>query len=316
MGLRRFDRDFSHGKGTLAPLDSYLTECCAELSSFLDGCKSVTAQIGETVQTARAQAAELASQAERTFVGHGEISVGIKDLSKRVGEALRILEGGPPKGGPAEMGTVSESLEKIDGAVDSSMTTVGRMRDLDEGRREISSDSKRLADEATVIALNAAIEASKTGSKELESLADNARRLAEGSMAACEKVEGLSARYGDGVTAATEALNSLRAGLAAWRDRVRQEMSDRARSSADLEKFLVSLRDFAASLAEKSEDMARLSEATSSRAQGARRATEVALSELEALMGRLGASRTDGKGSFSEEGSSSQEEGPTGREEG
>jgi methyl-accepting chemotaxis protein len=297
MGLRHFDRDFSEGAGSLAPLGEYLTECCSELSGFMEGCKSVAAQISETMQTARELAGTLSSRAERTFVGHSEVSVGIKDFSKRIEEASRLIEGGTPGGGPAERKDPADPLAKIDSAVDTSLNTVAGMRDLDENRDEIFSDSKRLADEATVIALNAAIEASKSGSRELEALAENARKLAEGSMAASEKVGALSARYGDAVTAATEALNSLRSSVAEWRKHIRQKGIGGG-GAADLDRILVSLRDFAASLADKSEEMARLSEATSSKARDAGVTTEEALREVEALMRRLGAGGSDVAESF------------------
>jgi methyl-accepting chemotaxis protein len=284
MGLRHFDRDFSDGKGALAPLGDYLADCCAELSSFVEGCKSVVTQISETMRTAQETAGVLASRAERAFVGHGEVSVGIKDLSKRVQDISRLVEeSAAAAGGGGESGP-GAALERIDEALEASLDTAGRMRGLDEDRDAISSDTKRLADEATVIALNAAIEASRSGSKDLQNLAENARRLAEGSMAACEKVEALSARYGDTVTAVTGALDGLRSGIAEWR-----KASGSGGPAAELERFVASLRGFAASLAEKSEEMARLSEATSSQAQDARKATEEALREVQALMMRLGA---------------------------
>jgi methyl-accepting chemotaxis protein len=191
----------------------------------------------------------------------------------------------------------AEPLERIDSAVDTSLNAVGRMRDLNVDSDEILSDSKRLADEATVIALNAAIEASKSGSRELETLAENARKLAEGSMAASEKVGALSARYGDAVTASTEALNALRSGIADWREQLRQKG---AGGEPDLERLLASLRGFAASLAEKSEEMARLSEATSSQARDAGKTSEEALREVEALMGRLGAGGSSGGASHAQ----------------
>jgi methyl-accepting chemotaxis protein len=293
MGLRHFDRDFSEGGGSLAPLGRYLTECCAELSGFLEDCKSVASQIGETMETARRLTGEVASQAERSFVGHGEVSVGIKDFSKRIEEVSRMFETADEAGGPGEGADAAGRIERVDKAVSASLDTVSRLNELDESREEIFSQSKRLADEATVIALNAAIESSKSGSKELEALAENARRLAEGSMAASEKVGALSARYGEVVSAATEALSGLREDLAGWSEKLRRKAEEKG-GGAELDKLLASLRGFAASLEEKSEEIAGLSETASSKARDAGRTTEEALREVEALMRRLGAGESSG----------------------
>jgi methyl-accepting chemotaxis protein len=292
MGVRHFDRDFSGGVEVLNPLGDSLKDCCAELSSFLNGCAEVAGQISGTLNAAQEKAAALSSQAERAFVGHSELSVGAKEFTKKVEEALNTAT-------REARGEVLGELKKSDGAfrafgqsLDDCTGALERLSGQEEAGREVSKDSKGLADEATVIALNAAIEASRTGSADLETLADNARKLAERSMELGEKVDSMSDSYLGAATDAAAALEELRSRLTTWYDEARTADSKRAESAAGLEGFIDSVGGMAATLAGQVESIARLSETTSSEGQAAKKAIDEAISEMESLKRRLGGQGT------------------------
>jgi methyl-accepting chemotaxis protein len=284
MGVRRFDRDFSDAKGPLEPLGRSLAECCTELSGFINGCSEVVSQITATLRKAQERSSGLADRAESAFVGHSEMSLGVKEFTKRVSEAVNIaaLEA---RGGDHDAG---EALGPVARAADEYSRSLDRISDKDSGGNEAAADAKRLADEATVIALNAAIEASRSGSADLESLAENARRLAEGAMELGEKVDALSKGYVEGVRDAAAGLEGLRSRLYAWLKETRAVESRRAEAAEELRGFLGSVGDMTASLAGGVEKVAGLSEAASSEAQSAKRAVDEALGEMEALKRRLG----------------------------
>ena len=287
LGARRFDRDFSSAKGSLEPLGKSLAECCTELSGFMGGCAEVVSQITGTLFKAQARAAGLASRAENAFVGHSELSVGAKEFTKRVGEALSIaaLEA---RGDSAEESPAAGSLKRISWGLDECAGLIERISREDSAAKEISADSKKLADEATVIALNAAIEASRSGSANLETLADNARRLAEEAMELGEKVESVSGGYLEAVREAAAALVGLRGRMSAWLQETHGAESKRTETAGEIEEFLVSVGDMASSLARSVESVAGLSETASTEAQSAKRAIDEALGEMESLKRRLG----------------------------
>jgi hypothetical protein len=292
MGVRHFDRDFSGGVEVLGPLGSSLEDCCAELSSFMSGCAEIAVQISGTLGVAKERAAALSSQAERAFVGHSELSVGAKDFTRRVEEALNIaaLESrggvtGGVRGFDDAFRAFGQSLDNCTGVLD-------RFSVQDGSGREVSKDSKSLADEATVIALNAAIEASRTGSADLETLADNARKLAERSMELGENVDAMSTGYVEAVKDAAEALEELRTHLSAWYDESRVTDLKRSESAGGLEEFLSSVGDMAASFAGHVENVAQLSENASTEGEAAKKALDEALSEMESLRRRLGGQGT------------------------
>jgi methyl-accepting chemotaxis protein len=289
MGVRHFDGDFPAGVEVLEPLGKSLKECCAELAGFLGGCSEVAAQISGTLGTAREKAAALSSQAERAFVRQSELSVGAKDFVKRVEEALSIaaLESRGEAGGEARRSD-DDAFNAFGQSLDNCTGVLDRFSVHDGVGHEVLKDSKSLADEATVIALNAAIEASRTGSSDLESLADNARKLAERSMELGEKVDSMSNGYLDAVNDASAALEELRLRLSAWYDESRADDSKRSDSASGLEQLLSSVGDMAASLASHVENVAELSETASSEGQAARKAIDEALSEMESLRRRLG----------------------------
>lgn len=288
MGVRHFDRDFSEGRGALEPLGKSLLNCCAELSGFMSGCVEVVTQIGGTLHKAQEKAGELASQTERAFVGHTELSVGAKGFTKRVEEALNIA--GPESRGEFayDRRDSEEAFQGFGQAVKECADAFDQVAGHDVASKEMSKDSKDLADEATVIALNAAIEASRSGSADLQTLADNARQLAERSMELAEKVDFLSTGYLEAVQRATAALDDLRVRLLAWREEAGSVDAKRADAAAGLTDFLSSVGDMAASFAEHVESVARMSENASSEGQAARRAIDEAFEEMESLKRRLG----------------------------
>ncbi len=284
MGVRHFDRDFSAAKGPLEPLGRCLAECCTELSAFINGCAEVIAQITATLRKAQERSSGLADRAESAFVGHSELSLGVKEFTRRVGEVVNIasLEA---RGGDRD---AADALQPVARAADEYSKSLDRISEKDSGSSEAAADSKRLADEATVIALNAAIEASRSGSADLESLAENARQLAEGAMELGEKLDSLSKGYVEAVRDATAGLEGLRARLYAWLQETRASESRRVEAAEQLREFLASVGDMTASLADSVEKVAGLSETASSEAQSARRAIDEALSEMESLKRRLG----------------------------
>jgi hypothetical protein len=245
MGVRRFDRDFSDARGSLEPLGRSLAECCTELSGFINGCAEVVSQITTTLRKAQERSSGLADRAESAFVGHSELSLGVKEFTRRVSEAVNIaaLEA---RGGDYD---AREALGPVARAADEYSRSLDRISEKDSGGSEAAADSKRLADEATVIALNAAIEASRSGSADLEGLAENARRLAEGAMELGEKVDVLSKGYVEAVREATAGLEDLRSKLHAWLQETRAVESGRAEAAEELREFLGSVGDMTASLA-------------------------------------------------------------------
>lgn len=288
MGVRHFDRDFSSGMEMLGPLEGSLKECCEELSSFMSGCAEVAGQISGTLMKAQERASALSSQAERAFVGHSELSVDAKDFTKKVKEALKAVSLGSPREAKRDANGSDEAFNAFGQALENCTGVLERFSAPTVTGREVTEDSKGLADEATVIALNSAIEASRTGSADLETLADNARKLAERSMELGEKVDSMSAAYLQAVNDASAALEDLRVRLTAWYDESREADSKRSESVAGLDRFLGSVGDMAAALAGHVESVARLSETTSSEGQAAKKAVDEALVEMESLRRRLG----------------------------
>lgn len=288
IGARHFDRDFTEGKGVLEPLNRSLVDCCSDLSDFMRGCVEVATQIGGTLQNAQAKATALTAQAERAFVGHSELSVGAKGFTKRVEEALDIAALESRGEFAYDRRGSDQAFEGFGQAVGECATAFEQVAGHDSTSKEISKESKVLADEATVIALNAAIEASRSGSTDLQILANSARQLAEKSIELGEKMDSLSGDYVKAVQRATIALDDLRVRLLTWREETSSTDSKRAEAAAGLEDFLSSVGDMAASFAEHVENVASMSESASSEGQAARRAIDEALEEMESLRRRLG----------------------------
>lgn len=292
VGLGRFERDFSFARGPLVPIAKSLEECCKGLSGYMSGCAEVVGQIMATLLKAQEQSARLAAQAESAFVGQSELSVQAKNFTRRVQEALSAAHreaGGERRG---DEGGPAEALKGVFAAAEECAGPFERLFVEHEGAMEISGDTKKLADEATVIALNAAIEASRSGSSNLESLAEAARKLAEGSMELSQKIESLSTSHVEAAREAAAALDGLKSKLSAWLQERQAEDSSKAEAAAGLEEFLASVNDMAASLAGSVESVAGLSEASSSEAQAARRAIDETLSEMESLKRRLAGGNT------------------------
>ncbi len=288
MGAGRFDRDFGEASGPLEPVGKSLAECCTELSGFMEGCAEVVEQISSTLRKAEGRAGELSARAENAFVGHSELLVGAKEFTKRVGEAVSVAALEARRGSEKDERGRDEALRGVSGALDGCAAPISGLGEKSGAGAGISADSRRLADEATVIALNAAIEASRSGSPDLEKLADSTRKLAEGAMEVSERVDSLSAEYLEAVKSATAALDDLRSELSAWQREARASESRRAVAASEMEQFLGSVGDMAAALADNVEKVAGLSEGASSEAQAARVAIDEALSEMESLKRRLG----------------------------
>ncbi len=292
VGLRRFDRDFSSARGPLEPIGKSLEECCKGLSDYMSGCAEVVEQIKATLLKAQEQSASLAAQAESAFVGQSELSVQAKDFTRRVQEALSAARQEAGEEGRGGDRGAADAAKGMYAAAEECAGPFERLSGEHEGAMEISEDSKKLADEATVIALNSAIEASRSGSADLEGLAEAARKLAEGCMELSQRIESLSTSHVEGAREAAAALDGLKSKLSAWLQERQAEGPRRAEAAAGLEELLVSVNDMAASLAGSVESVAGLSEASSSEAQAARRAIDQTLSEMESLKRRLAGGNT------------------------
>jgi len=291
MSARRFELDLQPGEGALAPLRGCLADFCTEMSSFLGGCVEVASQICETMRRAGERTSALASQAERAFVGQSELSVAARRFVKRVDDALGAASSERRGDLAFEKRTSGDVFKGFGRAVSDCAGALEGLSGYDETGKELVKESRDLADEATVIALNAAIEASRSESADLEKLAESARKLAERSMDLGEKVSALSTGYLEAVHKASAALDELRVKLLAWREEIGALDAERAESAASIEAFIRSVRDVAAELASQVEGVARMAESASSEGVSARKAIAEAVQEMESLKRRLGGDR-------------------------
>jgi len=289
MSELRFDESLPAGEEALEPLRSALEEFRADMASFLSGCAEIASQIARTVRRAGERTAALASQAEKSFVAHSEVSLAARKFVKAVQDALASASRERKGELRFERGTSAEAGRRLTEAVGECGEALGEVKHQEGTGKAIAEDSRKLADEATVVALNAAIEASRTESSSLEALAESARGLAESSMDLAQRVDALGRGYAEAVERTSKALDELRMRFLEWREQMSALDAERADAAASIESFMSSVLEMAAELASRVEGVSRAMESASSEGETARKAMEEALADVEALRRRLGA---------------------------
>jgi hypothetical protein len=168
-----------------------------------------------------------ARPAMRTAVGGGisaaaaggaEIEVGLRDLMRDI-EALRITLAGGRAESPrqAEDPAIRTPAQLVDAVV---LTAADGIEDLAAGlmrANELASVAERVTNRATLLALNAALEATRSGSEAFAAIAEETRRLAEFAREATDTISRLSSeieyKVGETITAihatSEDAKNSL-----------------------------------------------------------------------------------------------------------
>ena len=139
-------------------------------------------------------------------VGGAEIESGLRDLMREI-EALRTTLSGGQAESPrqAEDAAIRTPAQLVDAVV---LTAADGIEDLAAGlmrANELASVAERVTNRATLLALNAALEATRSGSEAFAAIAEETRRLAEFAREATDTISRLSSeieyKVGETITA-------------------------------------------------------------------------------------------------------------------
>jgi|GEM_PF-3470537 len=137
--------------------------------------------IEEELRQTREASQQLATQAERSFLESTEALVAAREVSRLVAEAREKLHA--ISGKPEEKGRAKPYKEGIRDAVTKVIETAARgIEELTKGlikANALSRSSERIANRASVLALNVAVEAARASLPGMNVLAEEIRKLAE-----------------------------------------------------------------------------------------------------------------------------------------
>ena len=158
-------------------------------------------------------------------VGGGHLESGLRDLIREIESLRTTLSGGRESEAPhrAEDPAIRTPAQLVDAVV---LTAADGIEDLAAGlmrANELASVAERVTNRATLLALNAALEATRSGSEAFAAIAEETRRLAEFAREATDTISRLSSeieyKVGETITAihatSEDAKNSL-AELSGW----------------------------------------------------------------------------------------------------
>src|SRR5206468_11048294 len=140
-------------------------------------------------------------------VGGGHLESGLRDLIQEIESLRTTLSGGRESEAPhrAEDPAIRTPAQLVDAVV---LTAADGIEDLAAGlmrANELASVAERVTNRATLLALNAALEATRSGSEAFAAIAEETRRLAEFAREATDTISRLASeieyKVGETITA-------------------------------------------------------------------------------------------------------------------
>jgi hypothetical protein len=208
--------------GMLAPLVESLDRGLRRLDEVRDHNLEAARQVGGAAERTLDEARDTSAEAERGFIEATALLTTVRELQRLTGElgqSLAAIAGAPPPvTGPDPLDAFRNSARAaIEELIQSSTASVEHLGRGLMRVQEIADQVHLVANRATLIALNAALTATRQGRAEPEGagLSDEMKRLAAEVRAATERTTTLSHEVEGEIAAAAERMRGVRERVAA-----------------------------------------------------------------------------------------------------
>jgi methyl-accepting chemotaxis protein len=230
-----------------------IRETAEEVGRFAESLEESARQASAAATNAAATVSEIAAQAEHMTEGFKVIA----EEARRAGEKA--------EGGLLLVGTVDKKMGDLLAVTDGMGSLVAGLTAKVNGITRVTETIKEIAEQTNLLALNAAIEAARAGEagKGFAVVADEVRKLAEGSARAAKEIRGTAQEIIQEVSSVSESVQAGVKAVAAGAEAARQA----SRAFTDLS-------ETAKELAVKVGEMASIVEQVNAAVQGAAAAVE------------------------------------------
>ncbi|RME67129.1 MAG: phosphate/phosphite/phosphonate ABC transporter substrate-binding protein [Nitrospirae bacterium] len=215
------------------------------LSQSVEETSASVEELTSTIREVSAQAGELERSAEETFSAVSQIRTAIKNVQERTRESARLSEKVAEEASTVGLQAIEKTLQGMERIKIASETTTEYIKRLLERSEEIGRIVgliDEIADQTTLLALNAAILAAQAGEhgKGFSVLAEEIKTLSERTSFSTKEIEALIRSVSKEVKEATDAnrmvIDAISEGVSLAREasEVFKKIMDSARASAEM----------------------------------------------------------------------------------